>query len=112
MHVITYVWTGGFDRKYHDEASAEKFKGEFVGPMPPAWIRDVKDYVRSCYNNPDWIEEIASDVTVQMTEGGSDGIFFDVLVPPNAAHHWPRLRGPAHGAGPLRCESAPGHRPG
>ncbi len=82
MHVITYVWTGGFDRKYHDEASAEKFKGEFVGP-PPTWIRDVKDYVRACYVNPDWIEEVASDVAVQMTEGGSDGIFFDVLVPLN-----------------------------
>jgi hypothetical protein len=80
--VVTYLWVGGFDRRYHDQASAEKFKGEFAGP-PPAWVREVKDYVRACYNNPNWIEEIVDDVVVQMEEGDSEGIFFDVTAPLN-----------------------------
>ncbi len=82
VHVITYLWTGGFDRRLYDKTSAEKFKGEFAGP-PAAWVEVVKDYVRACYSNPDWIEEVAGDVVVQMEEGGSEGIFFDVTVPLN-----------------------------
>jgi hypothetical protein len=82
VHVVTYLWVGGFDRRYHEHASADKLKGEFPG-SPAAWIKDVKDYVRACYNNPDWIEEVVNDVAAQMEEGDSEGIFFDVTVPLN-----------------------------
>lgn len=82
VHVITYMWIGGFDRRLHDPASGDKFKGEFAGP-PAAWVEKVKDYVRACYNNPDWIDEVANDAVVQMEEGHSEGIFLDVTVPLN-----------------------------
>ncbi|MDY7010665.1 MAG: hypothetical protein SVV80_07925 [Planctomycetota bacterium] len=82
VHVTTYMWIGGFDRRLHEPASDEKFKGEFAGP-PAAWVEQVKDYVRACYNNPDWIDEVANDAVVQMEEGRSEGIFLDVTVPLN-----------------------------
>lgn len=80
IRVMTYVACRQVDRTMFDAEDVERLAARDAdGAILCAFeTRYFKDIVRTCYNNPDWLEHMTALHRLHLKEAGVDGIWVDI----------------------------------